>query len=137
MNQADIAPEFSAADPAVRQYSVPLKSDGVVVDVQTTPGSQFVATNLKSPALSGTYPGLQMWTLHTLEQAKGIEQYLRYAVLRAFRRDGVGDAQPMPVKFDISDRHFLVVVATPDEVQTLARTLQSAVSVAQSLAVAR
>lgn len=136
MNQDTIALEFPADAPKVRQYSVPLRSDGVSVEVSTTPGSQFVTTNLKSPALTGTYPGFQIWTLHTLEQAKGIENYLRYAVLRAFRRDGVGDSQPMPVRLDISDRHFLVVVATPDEVKTLARTIQSAVSVAQSLVVA-
>jgi hypothetical protein len=116
---------------------VPLKSDGVSVEITTTPGSQFVATNIKSPALTGTYPGFQFMVLHTLAGARGIADYLLIAVRRALRRDGVPESQVMPITFEPSDRLRIVLVMSQDEVTTLARSIQAATDVANQLSVVR
>lgn len=127
MATEQIQAEFSPADPTARTVDVPLVAAGgrIVLQAFTTPGSQYIGTVIKAMPNVGDYPDYMFWSLHTVEQSKGLENYIRYSVLRALRRDGVPEGKAMPCRLDLNDHNFIVVCASQDELRNFANGIAS------------
>lgn len=135
MTYPDLLPEFSPADPAVKTVDIPLVAAGgrITVQVFTAPGSQYVGTIIKTEPLVGDYPDWQVWNLLYTQQARNIARWIRVEAIRALRRDGAGESQPMPIPTWFTDNWYQVLVASRDELENVARALQSCADIADQV----